>query len=128
MELWDRDAMLAEQRRPVGAILVRAAVAEIRRRRAAETASKERVCEVVRQAAHTTILALHNYETPGEAAQRIAERVAGQLNAPVQLSDEDRDALQAVRRLVAATAMACSDQRPYVPQIALIDRLLGAAR
>lgn len=47
--------------------------------------------------------------------------------APV-LSAEERAALLAVRRLVVATAKACSDQKSYVPQIAVIDRLLGASR
>jgi hypothetical protein len=41
MDLWDRDVMLDERHRAVGALLVRRAIAEIRRRRAQETCTPD---------------------------------------------------------------------------------------
>jgi hypothetical protein len=48
----------------------------------------------------------------------------GRESGPV-LSAEARGALAAIRRLVAATAMSCSQRQAYAVQLALLDRMLG---
>jgi len=48
----------------------------------------------------------------------------GRESGPV-LSTEERGALAAIRRLVAATAMSCSQRQAYGVQLALLDRMLG---
>lgn len=82
MEMWDRDEMMLTPRlRAVGAMLVRRAVAEIRRHRAAQSASTERVRSVVRTACLEFLMFDDSVES--EQIERIATRVASQLAVPV---------------------------------------------
>lgn len=49
-----------------------------------------------------------------------------QRRRSADLTADDAEALRAIRRLVVNTAMSCSDQQPYVPWIAALDRLLSS--
>jgi hypothetical protein len=79
MDMWDRDVMLDERHRAVGSMLVRRAVAEIRRHRAAKRADIERVREVVRAAVRQEPWLLHEEGIGGISVTNIATRVAEQL-------------------------------------------------
>lgn len=128
MEMWDRDVTLAERHRAVGALLVRRAVAELRRRRAAEAAGADRVREVVREAAGHEMCSLDFVDAGirSMVADAIANRVASQLTPT--LSTEDFAGLRLLRG-DAHTPVCdgpCSTCDPRRDAIALLDRLIGA--
>ena len=99
-------------------------IVEIRRRRAAETASKERVREVVRATFELLQLGLTKYQT-----DVISQRVAEQLTAPVRLSDEDRNAIAYLAGWCNAELSEVTVERDKFERgVAALDRMLGAAR
>jgi len=75
MEMWDRSDMLSARHRFVGAVLVRRAVAEIRRHRAAQSTSAERVRSAVRDAIDSEVC------IDNDQVSAIADRVASLLAA-----------------------------------------------
>lgn len=124
MELWDRDVMLDECHRAVGAMLVRRAVAEIRRRRSQPALTADEVREAVREAIEEALRASRvaafvpsaAERTPDAIATRVAEKLAGRV---VALTAGDLDVLRSMRAWVSADVM------PTVA--ALLDRLLARA-
>lgn len=99
---------------------------EVKRRRAAETASKERVRKVVREALHRGEMATVLERLDG-ALDAIADRVAEQIADPVQISEEDRAALIWLREVVHYSADGVQHGNA-ARAWRVIDRLLGAAR
>lgn len=93
--------------------------------RSAAGASNERVREVVKRAM------IAEMGLRGDIPNSIANRVAEQLTAPVQLSEDDRGVLRFMRGIVSVgvnIAGAGIRSSLCAAAVDLIDRLLGAAR
>lgn len=106
---------------------------ELKHRRAADTASNERVREVVRRELNEHCMWADAIN--GEDTLSIANRVAEQLTAPVQLSEDELGVLRflsknAARYLsrVPEGSLADATRDRFKAAIVLVDRLLGAAR
>ncbi len=100
-------------------------LAELKRHRAAQSASAERVRSVVRETLHARIACVAGWDgfSPGSInrmVEDVADRVASQLG-PVGLSAEEREVLAILRDdLQFTTPTHAAVVRP------ILDRLLGA--
>jgi hypothetical protein len=118
MSMWNRDVMLDERHRAVGALLVRMAVDEIRRHRADRAADEERVRSVVREAVLSTLHEMDGQcraDRDEQAARliqsdAIATRAAKQLATAAPPADKVTSAILAFCDAVAAASRA-HDQR-----------------
>lgn len=130
MSMWDdeREVMLDKRHQAVGAMLVRMAVDEIRRRRAEQAAGREHVERVVREEVMDRLLG-----GPAEVAQlgwEVGRAVADRLSVS-GMSEEDVATLQKLRRDISGNGdelvYAAKEITGTAKEIALLDRLIAGS-